>query len=110
MGRSLRCTVGVAALTVLLAGCGGPVPAADVETSIEELAENSGWALETADCPTEVPAEVGAVVICAVQIQGEIEVAPGEVGVVDRVRVVVRGIDRGTPRYTMHPLTEGTAP
>lgn len=102
--------MGLPALAVLLAGCGGPVAPEDVEASIERFADDRGWALESADCPSEVPAEVGAIVMCAVEITGDVELESGEVGTVDRVRVVVRGVDRGTPRYSMYPLIEGATP
>lgn len=106
--RAAKVTVGAAAVAVLAGGCGGPVSVADLQASIEQQAERRGWALESVDCPSELPAQVEATVICAVQITGEVEASSGEVGVVDRIQVVVRGIDRGTPRYSMYPLLEGT--
>lgn len=107
--RAVPVTVGMAAVALLTTGCGGPVAAEDVEDSITSQAEGRGWTLESVDCPAELPAEVGATMICSVQIPGEVEVSPGEVGIVDRFRVEVRGIDRGTPRYTMYPLVEGVS-
>lgn len=107
--RATRATLGLAAVVLLITGCGGPVAAEDLEASIVQQAEGRGWTLESVDCPEDLPADVGATVVCAVQIPVEVEARPGEVGVVDRFRVVVRGIDRGTPRFSMFPLLEGEA-
>lgn len=106
--RTVVIAAGMAAVAMVATGCSREVSAEDIEDSIAEQADVQGFPLESVDCPSGLPPEVGAEVICDVVITGLVEVTPGQPEVVDRFQVQVRGVDRGDVRYSMRPLVAGT--
>lgn len=106
MPRTRRAPYAVAgfALAVLgLAGCSREVSAGDLEDSIREQAQDQGLQLESVDCRDGLPPEVGATVICDVEIVGVDEAG----GQVDRIRVEAVEVVDNEVRYDLEPLAEG---
>lgn len=103
-GHAARATA-VASAAILLTGCGGELSLADVEESIRDGLADEGVELDSVDCPEGLAAEVGAAVVCDVELSDED--ALGEQ--VDRVRVVVTSVDGNDVRYRLEPLAVGAS-
>lgn len=102
--RSSALAVAGLALAVLgLTGCSQEVSAGDLEDSIREKLGEQGLQVESADCRDGLPPEVGATVICDVEIVGVDE----EGGQVDRIRVEAVEVLDGQVRYNLEPLAVG---
>lgn len=103
--RTTRAAGAAAALcaAVLLAGCGGELSVTDMEGSIRDGLAVEGAVVDTVGCPEVVGTEVGASVVCDVQLRDED--ALGEP--VDRVRVTVTGVAGREVRYRLEPLAVG---
>ena len=97
----------VAALTAtvaVLSGCGAKeVSASAVEQSVRDGLATQGVEVQSVSCPSGVTADLGATVVCAVELWDE--AALGEP--VDRVRVVVTSVDGEKVRYRLEPLAVG---
>lgn len=96
----------VAAAMLVLTGCaGGEVSAADVQQSVRDGLATKGVEVRSVSCPAGVASEVGATVVCKVELWDE--EALGEP--VDRVRVVVVDVEGEQVRYRLEPLAVGVA-
>lgn len=61
--------------------------------------------LESVDCPEPLAAELEATIVCDVSVTGVSDLgAP-----IDRIRVVVTGIEGEEVRYRLKPLAEGAS-
>jgi hypothetical protein len=95
--------VSLVALAVLLGGCSREVAADDIEASITEQVEQQGLVVQSVDCPAGLPPEVGATVVCDVELTGVDETGAE----VDRFRVEVVEVEGDEVRYTLEPLAVG---
>ncbi|GAA1158025.1 DUF4333 domain-containing protein [Ornithinicoccus hortensis] len=102
--RRVPLAAGALALAALgLAGCSQEVSAGDLEDSIREQADAQGLQLESVDCREGLPPEVGATVICDVEIVGVDEAG----GQVDRIRVEAVEVNDDEVRFSLEPLAVG---
>lgn len=103
LGSPARVVVTTGVGLLLLAGCAQEVARGDVEDSIREAMADQGVELTAVTCPGGVQAEVGASIVCEVELVG---VDP--LGVpVDRIKVVVTDVEGSEVRYRLEPLAVG---
>lgn len=98
-----RVAAGLVVLAVALAGCSKEVSRGDVEASIRTAMAEQGVEVIELRCPGGVAAELDASIVCDVELGGvDLLGQP-----VDRIKVVVTGIEGNEVRYRLEPLAVG---
>jgi hypothetical protein len=101
--RRRAAPAGALAALVLLAGCAQEVGASEVEQSIREAMGGQQVMIDSVECPSGLPAEEGAVIICPVTVFGVDDAGDP----IDRIRVRVTAVEGTEVRYRLEPLAEG---